>query len=90
MRGDQQAAAWVDVKGPAVNTARIDVLDQSRLAGRLVDRIHREIVFSAGKDTLSLEFHGCGGAIDRIDKAAIGMHVHGAGDLPSPDIAWLG
>jgi len=46
MGGDQQAAARVDVKGPAVNAVRIDVPDQARLTRRLVDRIHREIVFS--------------------------------------------
>src|SRR5271169_341279 len=90
VRGDQQAAARVDMKSPTVNTVRVDVLDQTRLAGRRVDRIHREIVFSAGRDALAREFRGCGGAIDCVDEAPVGMHVNGAGNLASPDIAWLG
>src|SRR6516162_5639454 len=59
VRGDQQAAAWIDVKRPAVNAARIDVLDQARLTSRLLDRVYSEIVFSAGEDALALEFRGC-------------------------------
>ena len=47
MGGDQHAPAGVDVKCSAVDAARIDMLDQARLAGRRVDRIRREIVFSA-------------------------------------------
>ena len=59
VRGDQQAAAWIDMKCPAVNAAAVDVLEQARLAGRRVDRVYSEIVFSAGEDALALEFRGC-------------------------------
>src|SRR6516165_6361151 len=36
--GDQQAPARVDMKSATVNTVRLDVLDQTGLAGRRVDR----------------------------------------------------
>ena len=78
MGGDRQAAGRVDMKRPAVNAARINVLDQARLAGRPVDRIHREIVFAADKDGFTVEFRSRRGAIDRVDKAVIRMDENGA------------
>ena len=53
VRGNQQAAARVDMKSSAANAARMDVLDQARLAGRRVDRIGREF-FSAPSSTNDL------------------------------------
>src|SRR5258708_38241761 len=81
-RGDQQASAWIDREGAQLNSAPIDVLDQSRLAGRLVDREHRDAVFAAREYWLAFDIDGRRGTIGEIDEAAIGVHVDRAGSLP--------
>jgi len=52
---DQQAATRVDVKGARVDLLGLDVLDQGRLAGRLVDRISDDAVFATFEDLLTLK-----------------------------------
>ena len=54
-----------------MDAVRVDVLDQVRLAGRLVDRIDRQRIL-AGRT---------GGAVGDIDGATVRMHVHRADRL---------
>src|SRR5881409_673684 len=69
MCGHQKAPARVDVEGPAVYPVRVHMLDQARLAGRRVDRIHGEGVFAAGEDALTRGFHRARSAINGVDEA---------------------
>src|SRR5205085_11743105 len=81
------APARVDVEVAAMNAMRIDMLDRVRLAGRRVDREHRQIVLAADKDAGLVRR---GGAVGDIGKTAAGMQLYGAGGLPAADVAGLG
>src|SRR5262249_24227201 len=54
MCGDQHAPARVDVKCPAVDAARIDVLDEGRLAGAGVYLVDGKRILAACKHGPSL------------------------------------
>ena len=90
MLRDQHPAARVDVKGARVDLLRLDVLDRSRLAGGLIDRIHDDAVFTALEDRLPLKLDRGLGTVCPVKKAAIGMDMHCAGCLPCSDIIGLG
>ena len=45
----------VDVKSPAVDAVRVDVLDWVRLAGRRIDLIDRQRVLAAGNDRFPVD-----------------------------------
>src|SRR6516165_2958025 len=87
---DQNAAARVDVKGAGVDLLRLDVLDRSRLAGGLIDRIHDDAVFTALEDWLALKLDRGLGTVCPVKIAAVGMDMHCAGCLPCLDIIGLG
>src|SRR6266542_1793115 len=86
MRGDQQAAARIDVKVAAMDAARVDMLDRGRLAGRRVDGKDGQRVLAAHKCAARV---GRGGAVRDIGKTAAGMQLYRAGDLSAADVAGL-
>ena len=53
--GDQQAPARVDVKGAWMYLLGLDVLDQCRLPGGLIDRVDDDAVFTTLEDWLALK-----------------------------------
>ena len=82
MRCHQQAPTWVDVERAAVDTVRLGMIDQRRLASLLVDQIGREGVFAADEDFLTVDFRRGVGTIDAVHEAAVRVHVHRARGLP--------
>src|SRR5215475_2886995 len=76
--GHEHASTWIDVKRARMDGARLDVLDRSRLAGRLVDRVHHDAVLAALEHLLALEIHGVLSPIRPVQKTAVRMHVDGA------------
>jgi hypothetical protein len=86
----QQLAARIDVKGPAVNAVRVDVLDRDRFAARRVNLVNGKSVLAAREDGFAVDLRRRGGAIDDINKTAARMHVNSAGNLPPADVLRLG
>ncbi len=64
-RCDQHACARIEPEGAQRNATAVDVLDQRRLAGRLVDRERRDAVLTTSKHLLAFELHRGGGAVAR-------------------------
>src|SRR6516162_9695985 len=90
MGGDQYAPAGVDVKCSAVDAARIDMLDEGRLAGGGIDLVDGDRILCTREYGLALDLHRRGGAIDGVHKAAVRVYVDGARDLPAADVVGLG
>src|SRR5258708_21930133 len=81
-RCDQHASSRIQPEGAQRNAAAVDVLDQRRLAGRLVDRERRDAVLATSKHLLAFELHRGGGAVGNIERAALGIDVNGPGTPP--------
>src|SRR5262245_26866761 len=88
--GHEHAPTWIDVKRARMDGARLDVLDRSRLAGGLVDRVHHDAVLAALEHPLALEFHRVLRAIRSIEEPAVRVHVDGAGRLTRLAVRRLG
>src|SRR6185369_9316084 len=80
----------VDVESPAMNAARVDMLNRRRFAARWINCISHERVFTPNEDFPAFEIRRGVGAVDAIDDASVRMHVHCAGGLASADLGWVG
>src|SRR6266478_7488313 len=80
-RGDQHTSGRIEPEGAQRDAATVDVPNQGRLAGRLVDRERRDAVLAARKYLLAFELHRGGGAVGKIERAAVGVHVDRPGAL---------
>src|ERR1700704_2402812 len=56
--------------------ASIDVLNQRRLTGLLVDRINRDGILAAGKYRLAFELRGGGAPVGHVHRPPIRVNVH--------------
>ena len=90
VRGDEQAAARIDVEGPAMDAVRVDMLDRVRLAGCGVDGKDGERVLAADKPASPVDGAVARGAIGDIGEPAVRVDMHGPCDLASPDVAGFG
>src|SRR5260221_75166 len=74
-RGDQHTSGRIEPEGAQRDAATVDVPNQGRLAGRLVDRERRDAVLAARKYLPAFELHRGGGAVGKIERAAVGVYV---------------
>jgi hypothetical protein len=81
-RGDEEPPAGIDPEGAQVVGVSVGVLEQRRLAGGLVDGEGRDRVLAAREHFLALEVGQREGAVGEIDKAAAGMDMDRARELP--------
>ena len=75
------AAARVDAEGAQLNAAAVEVLNERRLAGGLIDRKHGNAVLAAGREFSRAGSRSRKGAVGQIDEFAVGMNVDRSGAL---------
>ena len=79
---DQNPPARIDPEGAQVIRVPVDVLDQCRLAGRLVDGEDRDRFSPPANTFLPSKSVSRVGAVGEIDEAPVGMHMDRARGLP--------
>ncbi len=68
----QHLAGRIEREGAREDAFRVDVLDQRRLAGLLIDLEHRDVVDAAGEHLLPLELLGVMGAVRHVNERPLG------------------
>ena len=77
-------ASRANVRG--CNPPGIDVLNHHWLAGILVNGIDGDIIFSAGKNRVTLEIRYIASPVCLVHELAVRMHVNGSCHLSRPDV----
>src|SRR5262249_21121613 len=84
---NQHASGRIDSEGAQLDSASVGVLDQRRLASRLINGPDRDAILAASRHFLAVNCHSRGLAVRLIEEAAVRVHVDGAGVLPRPCFA---
>src|ERR1700719_2839287 len=72
-----------------MDSARVDALDEGRLAGLLIDSENGDRILAAGGDALTAEIHGAARTVRQVYKTAVRMYVNGCHGLAAVTVAGL-